>query len=751
VDAVAEVRDLERCIGDLTSLLALRTLLSEHSSAHVVGTLLDALFGMLRLEFAYARLSDGVADVPAEFLRVAPAPEGVVRPEGVGAVLAPACRAVTAPARMPNPVGEGEVAIVPIPLGIEEEAGILVTGSRREDFPTGIEMLLLRVAANQAAIWLCEARLLAERRRNEKALERRVAERTRELEAANEQLRLEIHERHRAEAHLVELKDELAADLSAVTRLHELGGRLLASSELQSLLDEVLHATIALQNADFGNVQLYDRQSRTLEIVAQRGFREDFLEYFGRVHEGRAGCGRALQRSERVVIEDVETDPGFEPHRSIAAAAGFRGVQSTPMFGRDGEPLGMLSTHFRRPHRPSDRELRLTDLYARHAAEMIERRRSEQALRQSAEQFRLLTEAIPHHVWGARADGVLAYCNQQWRDYSGLTLRQAQRQGWIAFLHPDDVDKATTAVREAEALGKSYEIEGRLRGASGGYRRFIVRAVPVCDGRGHITQWFGTNTDVEERRQAAEALRETQTELAHVARLTMMGELAASLAHELSQPLAAVVSNASACLRWLHHDPPNVDEARLVARRAIRDATRASAVIAHTRALVTKASVEKVLLDVTEVIHEVLLLVGREVLKHGAVVLTSLAADLPPVLGARVELQQALLNLIMNGLEAMANVSDRRRELAISAQRAEVHGSPAVLVAVQDAGVGVAREQLDRLFDTFYTTKPHGLGLGLSITRSIVTGHGGRLWATGNTGPGATFRFLLPAMTAPAT
>jgi DNA-binding CsgD family transcriptional regulator len=350
-----------------------------------VTTLLDALIGMLRLEFAYARLS-GERDGPTEFVRVAS--EAGPPSEWVGAAVAPLGGGVTAPARVQNPVGPGEVGIGPVRLEINEDAGLIVAGARRADFPTKTERLLLRVAANQAATWL---RAQGERGG---AFEWRVAERTREFEAANEQLRLEIQEGHRAEAHLVALTEELASDLSAMTTLHELSGRLLTRSTLQSLLNEVLHATIALQSADFGNVQLYDRRRRTLGIVAQRGFRQDFLEHFDRVHEGQAACGRALRRGERVVIEDVETAPEFEPHRAIAAAAGFRAVQSTPMFGSDGELLGVLSTHFRRPHRPSERELRLTDLYARQAGAMIECVQAEQALQRRTESLRRRYESL---------------------------------------------------------------------------------------------------------------------------------------------------------------------------------------------------------------------------------------------------------------------------------------------------------------------------------------------------------------------
>ena len=202
----------------------------------------------------------------------------------------------------------------------------------------------------------------------------------------------DITERKRVEDELLALKDDLATELMAMSRLHEFSTRLVASTELQPLLEEVLTATIALQDADFGNVQLYNPQTQALEVVAHRGFQQDFLEYFSRVHDSNSACGRALRQQERVIIEDVHTDPRFEPHRPIAASAGFRAVQSTPLFSRSGESLGMISTHFRQAHRPAERELRLTDLYARQAAEMIERKRGEEALRDSEQRLRQALE-----------------------------------------------------------------------------------------------------------------------------------------------------------------------------------------------------------------------------------------------------------------------------------------------------------------------------------------------------------------------
>ena len=202
---------------------------------------------------------------------------------------------------------------------------------------------------------------------------------------------------------------------------------------------------------------------------------------------------------------------------------------------------------------------------------------------------------------------------------------------------------------------------------------------------------------------------------------------------------------AAACLRWLGRAEPNLAEAMDAVQRIIRDANRAAAVIAHTRALLRKSGGDKASLDITEVIRETLVLVQPEVLRHRIVIRESLAEDLPTLMGDRIQLQQVLLNLIMNGIEAMTAVEDGHRELAIRAQRHEVEEVPGILVAVRDAGVGIAPESLDRLFDAFYTTKAQGLGMGLSISRSIIQGHGGRLWATANAGPGATLQFAIPA------
>ena len=243
-----------------------------------------------------------------------------------------------------------------------------------------------------------------------------------------------------------------------------------------------------------------------------------------------------------------------------------------------------------------------------------------------------------------------------------------------------------------------------------------------------------------ERKRAEEELHKAQSELAHVTRVMTMGELAASIAHEVNQPLAAIVANGSACLRWLIGDSPDLGEARESAQRIIRDGKRASDVISRIRGLVRKTALEKTPLDINQAVREVINLTQSEAVGKGVALRTELASELPFVPGDRVQLQQVILNLVMNGIEAMNTVTDRPREMLI---RSSHYESDKVLVAVQDSGIGIDSQNLEKIFDTFYTTKSQGMGMGLAISRSIVENHGGRLWATANEGRGATFQFTL--------
>ena len=283
------------------------------------------------------------------------------------------------------------------------------------------------------------------------------------------------------------------------------------------------------------------------------------------------------------------------------------------------------------------------------------------------------------------------------------------------------------------------DILHRLRRYDGVYRLVHARVEPTFTAEGKIMRWYGLLTDVEDRKKAEEDLRASLERLAHVTRVMSMGELTATIAHEVNRPLAAVVTNGQACLRWLNRETPNMVEVRAAVERMIEDGNRGSEVITRIRAFVKKEPPTRHRLDVNEVIREVAAMVPIQF--DGAILRLELASNLVHVFADRIQLQQVLFNLIGNAVDATKPVTDRSRELCI---RTVAHKPDAVSVAVQDNGIGMNPAKLDQLFKTFYTTKPDGLGMGLSISRSIIESHGGHLWAEFNDGPGMTFRFTLP-------
>jgi PAS domain S-box-containing protein len=371
------------------------------------------------------------------------------------------------------------------------------------------------------------------------------------------------------------------------------------------------------------------------------------------------------------------------------------------------------------------------------------RKRAEKALRRQADLLEQTHDAI--FIW--ERPNRITYWNQGAQQLYGFSREEAIGRAsheLLQTVHPVPIPLFEAALeREGRWTGELTQTARDGRKVIVESRHWLTREP---DGRRVVLE---TNRDITEHKRAEEAWRQAQADLAHVTRVTTMGELATSLAHELNQSLTGVVANATASLRWLDREPPNREKATESIGRIIRDANRASEVITHTRGLLKKSPAEKAPLDLSDVIREIVALTQPELTRHRIVLQEFLAADLPSVLGVRAQLQQVALNLIMNGVEAMADLSDRSRELVIRSQRQELDGGPGVVVAVQDAGPGIADEIRDHLFEPFYSTKSHGLGMGLSISRSIIQTHGGRLWATANAGPGATFQFVLPARSDP--
>ncbi len=312
-------------------------------------------------------------------------------------------------------------------------------------------------------------------------------------------------------------------------------------------------------------------------------------------------------------------------------------------------------------------------------------------------------------------------------------------------VHPEDKVLVKATIERATQEEKDFHFEHRLQMPDGSVKYLDVVAHAEKDNAGRL-EFVGAVMDISERKRAEDSLHQAQVNLARIARLTTMGELTASIAHEVNQPLAAVVTNANACIRWLDRESPDLDEAREAIRRIIRDGNRGSEVIARIRALLKKEPTPKEQLDINEVILETIAL--TRVYLQGAALQTNLERGQHAVLADRVQLQQVLLNLMVNAVDAMKTVADRPRRLTI--QTAD-HESNHMLVAIQDSGVGLDQKQMEQIFEVFYTTKPQGMGMGLAISRSIIEDHGGRLWAEPNKGPGTTFKFTLPRAEGGAT
>jgi NO-binding membrane sensor protein with MHYT domain len=321
---------------------------------------------------------------------------------------------------------------------------------------------------------------------------------------------------------------------------------------------------------------------------------------------------------------------------------------------------------------------------------------------------------------------------------------------WVAFRTTDLGQKLVAAVVMGLAISgmhytgmgaATFTVQGPFHEAQVNAGLDQTKLALAVAGITFIILAFASVASLFERQRAEEALRQAQANLAHVSRVTTLGELMASISHEVNQPLAAVVTNGQVCLRLLALETPRPDEMRATVERIVRDAHRASEVIQRIRALAKRSEPQMVSLDINDVIREAIPLVQREVFNHGASLRTDLASALPPVLGDRVQLQQVVINLLINGVEAMASITDRPREILIRSQQ---HEAGQVHVAVLDSGTGIDSETAERLFSAFFTTKPSGMGMGLSISRSIIRAHGGRLWVSPNPDHGAAFQFTVP-------
>jgi PAS domain S-box-containing protein len=519
---------------------------------------------------------------------------------------------------------------------------------------------------------------------------------------------------------------------------------------------------------------------------------------------------------------------------------------------------------------PNEAQLRTEQerIASQRERKLAKRRHAEETRRKTEHELAAIINTMPTFAWSARPDGSVEFLNERWLNYTGLSAEQALDWKWTAAVHPDDLNNLTDYWRSIMVTGESGEIEARLRRFDGEYRWFLIRASAMRDESGTILKWYGTNTDINDRRMAEaqveqaylrlaeaqrlsktgsfitdllandhdwseevlrifefgpstkvtvqmirdivhpqdlptfdaviargmtgmevdfifrivlprgavkhirgmarvimqigdhplfigalqdvteskvaeEALDKARSELAHVARATTLNALTASIAHEINQPLSGIITNSSTCLRMLNGDPPNLEGARETVLRTLRDGNRVSDVITRLRSLFSKKEFTLEALDLNEATREVIALSLSDLQRNRVVLSSELAEDLPPVIGDRIQLQQVTLNLLRNASDAMVSVEDRPRNLLIRTHR---EGDDQVCLSLRDAGTGFNPQDLERLFEAFFTTKNGGMGIGLSVSRSIIERHHGRLWAEANDGPGVTFSFSIPCI-----
>jgi PAS domain S-box-containing protein len=455
-----------------------------------------------------------------------------------------------------------------------------------------------------------------------------------------------------------------------------------------------------------------------------------------------APCGIAALERSQVIVEDIASDPRWNEssYRDHVLAHGLRSVWSTPISSLEGRVLGTFCIYRRNPATPSAHVQELIAQITHIASIAIDRARNEAALKRSeaflaqAQKLSLTgsfgwTVDEDPHFWSDETFRIFGY-----DPGIPITVRLALQR-----VHPQDLDFVRQVIARTNEA-RDIDVEYRLMMPDGTVKHVHVVAQASRDQHGRI-EYIGAIQDVTQQRRSEEALGKLRSELAHVARVTSLGALTASIAHEVNQPLSGIVTNASTSLRMLAADPPNVEGARETARRSIRDANRAADVITRLRALFAKKAPTVELMDLNAATREVIALWRSELQRSRATLRAELADELPRVMGDRVQLQQVIINLLRNASEAMSGVDDRPRIIVI---RTGLDGPHEVILSVQDAGVGFDQNGVDKLFEAFYTTKHDGMGIGLSVSRSIIESHGGRLWAALNDGPGVTFSFSIP-------
>jgi len=453
-------------------------------------------------------------------------------------------------------------------------------------------------------------------------------------------------------------------------------------------------------------------------------------------------CCHAIATRQTVVVPELASDPRCVKFREFAEPLGIQSAWCTPIFSNEGKVLGTFAHYYFEARDPSPRDARMVELLTRAAAVAIERNRAEVALRRLTETLeqRVQDETRERlQIWNvsqdllviADLDGKYLSVNPAWTATLGWSEADLLGKSSQWLLHPDDREKNRAEHDHLAKCHKTLRFENRLRAKDGSYHWISWIAAPDSG------QVYSTGRDITARKRAEEALRELESDLAHMNRVSMLGEMAASFAHEIKQPIAAAITSANSCMEWLAHEPPNLDRARAAAARIDKYGNRATEIIDRIRSLYKKSPPQREFVDVNGIIEEMQTLLQGEATRYPIAMRAELTTDLPKIMADRVQLQQVFMNLMLNAIEAM---KDSGGQLTVKSELQDGQ----LQFSVTDTGVGLPPEKVDQIFSAFYTTKPQGSGMGLAISRSIVESHGGRLWATANDGRGATFHFTVP-------
>jgi PAS domain S-box-containing protein len=677
-DPAQEIKRLQRCISDLVSVLALPATWSGNESSQIFPSLLDTLLRLLQLDLVYVRLKGPVGERPIEIVRADQSQKSMSDPVDIHAAIGQWFG--DDPQMWPSPVrkslGNRDISFLPLRLGLHAEIGLIVAGSERADFPVEIEKLVLTVAANQAAIGLQEARLLSQQKRLASELDERVTQRTRQLQG-EESARRYSEERHRVVV-------ETASD--AIVSIDDTGLIVFANP-----------ATATIFGHDPAELV-----GKPLTILMP--------EYMRDLH--RNGFKRYLATGQRHLNwQAIELTALRKNGEEFSVEISFGELN------RDGHKIftGILR-------------------------DISKRKQAEQALQRSeaflAEGQRL--GKIGCYSWRV-ATSEITWSEQLYHIFGFEIGAPVTPEMIRTRVHPEDVSLYEKMVEDARNGGNDFEWQYRLLlpDNSTKYLHAVARATRNKDGQ---LEYIAAIQDVTERRLSQEALDKARSELAHVARVMTLGTLTASIAHEVRQPITAAVTDAKTCARWLNRIEPDVGEAREATSRLVKDLIRASEIISRISSLFKKEPPKRELVDVNELVEEMIVLLRGEARTHSISIQHDLAGDLPQIVADRVQVQQVLMNLMLNGLDAMKGLSNPG-VLRIISRREEIGQ---ILVSVSDTGVGLPPEHTEKIFAAFFTSKAQGTGMGLAISRSIIESHGGRLWATSHSGPGATFQFTLP-------